>query len=67
MAIDKTINDRIGLTTTIKLKKELQYMADTDGRKLANYCVKVLSDHVEQMRKEGKIPDDLPVDDGSSE
>lgn len=66
MAISKE-NDRIGLTVSIELKKELQQMADKDGRKLANFCVKILSDYVEQMRKEGKIPDNLPVDDSSNE
>ena len=47
------------------LKKELEYLAKQDHRTLNKYMELVLSDHVEQMRKEGKIPDNLPIDDGS--
>ena len=58
-------------TTAIRLTKimktELEYLAKQDGRSLNNYMERVLSIHVEQMRKEGKIPDNLPVDDSSNE
>ena len=58
-------------TTAIRLTKimktELEYLAKQDGRSLNNYMERVLSIHVEQMRKEGKIPDNLPVDDLSNE
>lgn len=55
------------LRCTKVLKKELEYLAKQTNRSFNNYIETVLSDHVEQMRKEGKIPDDLPIDDDSSE
>lgn len=66
MAISKE-NDRIGLTVSIELKKELQQMADKDGRKLANFCVKILTDHVEQQRRAGEIPEKIEQESSDSD
>lgn len=56
---------RTGITLTKVMKTELEYLAKQDCRSLNNYMEMVLSNHVEQMRKEGKIPDDLLVDNNS--
>ena len=61
MAIAKH-NDRIGLTVTKEFKIKLQELADDDGRNLSNYIVKVLSDHVEQQRRAGKIPEKIEIE-----
>lgn len=50
---------RTGITLTKVLKSELEYLAKQDHRSLNNYMEMVLTDHVEQQRKEGKLPDQL--------
>ena len=65
MAIAKH-NDRIGLTVTKEFKIKLQKLADDDGRNLSNYIVKILTDHVEQQRRAGKIPEKIEQDDSDN-
>ena len=55
MAIAKN-NDRIGLTVSKEFKAELQKLADKDGRPLSNFVVKILTDYVEQVKKQNSQP-----------
>lgn len=58
MAIAKD-NSRIGLVVNKTIKSELQYLADKDDRTLSNYIVRILTDHVEQQRRLGKLPEKI--------
>lgn len=49
MALAKD-NTRIGLVVSKDFKEELQQLANSDGRTLSNYIVKVLIDHVAQIK-----------------
>ena len=66
MAIAKD-NSRIGLVVNKTIKSELQYLADKDDRTLSNYIVRILTDHVEQQRKLGKLPEKIEQDDFDSD
>lgn len=51
------------------LKSELEYLAKQDHRSLNNYMETVLTDHVEQQRRAGKIPKNIEIEsiDNSSD
>ena len=49
------------------LKSELEYLAKQDYRSLNNYMEMVLTDHVEQQRKLGKLPEKIEQDDFDSD
>ena len=66
MAIAKD-NSRIGLVVNKTIKSELQYLADKDDRTLSNYIVRILTDHVEQQRKLGKLPEKIEQNDFDSD
>ncbi|REK68029.1 MAG: DNA-binding protein [Cohnella sp.] len=45
-------NERIVITVTKELKKELEQFAKQDDRSLSNYVHKVLREHVEKLKGE---------------
>ena len=58
---------RTGITLTKVLKSELEYLAKQDHRSLNNYMEMVLTDHVEQQRKLGKLPEKIEQNDFDSD
>ena len=58
-------NTRTNITIPKTLKAELEALAKQDQRSFNNLVIKILTNYAEKMRKEGKIPDNLPIDDGS--
>lgn len=48
------------------LKSELEYLAKQDHRSLNNYMETVLTDHVEQQRRAGKIPEKIEQNDSDN-
>lgn len=58
---------RTGITLTKVLKSELEYLAKQDHRSLNNYMEMILTDHVEQQRRAGKIPEKIEQNDSDSD
>ena len=56
---------RTGIVLPITLIEQLTKIAKQQDRSFNNLVTRILTDYVEKMRKEGKIPDDLPIDDDS--
>ena len=50
---------RTGIVLPITLIDDLQKIAASEGRSFNNLVTRILTDHVEQQRKEGKLPDQL--------
>ena len=57
---------RTGITLTKVLKSELEYLAKQDHRSLNNYMEMILTDHVEQQRRAGKIPEKIEQNDSDN-
>ena len=55
------------LRCTKILKAELEYLAKQTNRSFNNYVETVLTDHVEQQRRAGKIPEKIEQDDSDSD
>ena len=55
------------LRCTKILKAELEYLAKQTNRSLNNYMETVLTDHVEQQRRAGKIPENIEQSDSDSD
>ena len=50
---------RTGIVLPITLIDDLQKIAASEGRSFNNLVTRVLTDHVEQQRRAGKIPEKI--------
>lgn len=58
---------RTGIILPITLIDDLQKIAASEGRSFNNLVTRILTDHVEQQRKAGKIPEKIEQSDSDSD
>ena len=54
---------RTGIVLPITLIDDLQKIATSEGRSFNNLVTRILTDHVEQQRKLGKLPEKIKQND----
>lgn len=58
---------RTGIVLPITLIDDLQKIAVSEGRSFNNLVTRILTDHVEQQRKLGKLPEKIEQNDFDSD
>lgn len=58
---------RTGIILPITLIDDLQKIAASEGRSFNNLVTRILTDHVEQQRRAGKIPEKIEQSDSDSD
>ena len=53
---------RTGIVLPITLIDDLQKIAASEGRSFNNLVTRILTDHVEQQRRAGKIPEKIEIE-----
>lgn len=58
---------RTGIVLPITLIDDLQKIATSEGRSFNNLVTRILTDHVEQQRRAGKIPETIEQESSDSD